>query len=96
MSLFTKILLECQQISSSNKDCRLSVSNIRDKKFQLMISKSVLIMGFGLAKARSRQAEALSLYPYTRFLHFYHFNCHSKLIVNLSELMISVCCNDCT
>ena len=25
-------------------------------------------MGFGLAKARSRQAEALSLYPYTQFL----------------------------
>ena len=37
-----------------------------------MISKSVLIMGFGLAKARSRQAEALSLYPYTRFLLWAH------------------------
>ena len=33
----------------------------------MIISKSVLIIRFGLSIAKSRQAEALSLYPYTQY-----------------------------
>ena len=38
------------------------------------------IMGFGLAKARSRQAEAISLYPYTQFLTNSNIQCLNSYI----------------
>ena len=41
----------------------ISVSNIRDKKFQLMISKSVLISQFGLVIAQSKYMESNIFYP---------------------------------